>query len=125
MSEAEIEATSIHEKKIRLTQRYHLIGDDCLFETVNEKCFLGKVIDVSLSGALACSKDSFGQEGDTVVVYLRMNLNDENQIISINSRIKNVRPTDDEMHLYGIEFIDTRSDLNTQLKNYMYNAMIL
>lgn len=120
----EDESASRAEKRIRLTQRYHLIGNDCIVESGKVKPSIAKIVDVSNSGALIYARKPFGNDGDSVDVYLRMNIGEENTIFPVRSVIKNIRTeTDSGRLMHGVEFIDLNSETNLLLKNYIFKAM--
>lgn len=124
MNDETIEFETAHEKKMRLAPRYHLTGNDCLIESSDIRPSLAKLIDVSHSGALIYAKKHLGNTGDTIDVYLKMDINDENNIFAIKSIIKNLRtePNSDTL-MYGVEFVDLDGELELQLKNYMYKSL--
>lgn len=118
----ELAATDV--KKIRLAQRYHLIGNDCLIESNGVKPFLAKILDVSNAGALISTKKYSATVGEVVDVYLRMTINDENKIFYVKSVIKSVRAEQDfDTLMCGVEFIDISSELELLLKNYIYKSL--
>ncbi len=118
------ETETAHEKKIRLAPRYHLIGNDCLVESGEIRPTLAKIIDVSNSGALIYAQKHLGNTGDMIDVYLKMDINDENNIFAIRSKIKNMRTEEPgDTLMYGVEFIDVDSRLELLLKNYMYKSL--
>lgn len=124
MSEESNEVTEQHERKIRLSPRYHLLGNDCLVESDKHKPTLAKIIDVSNSGALIYSKNDIGEAGDEVDVFLRMNINEEDKIFSVRSVIKNVRFDEEYATLmYGVGFIEIDSETALMLKNYLYKSL--
>ena len=111
-------------KKLRLSHRYHLMGNDCLIETTGVKPFIAKILDVSHAGALIHSKKTFGAVGDVIDVYCRMNINEENSVFNLKSIIKSVRVEDaSDSVMYGIEFFDVSHELELLLKNYIYKAL--
>lgn len=118
------ESALANERKLRLTQRYHLIGNDCIVESSQIKPSIAKIVDVSNSGALIHARKCLGSEGDCIDVYLRMNLGEENTIFPVRAVIKKIRAEDDSGRLmHGVEFIDINSETNLLLKNYIYKAM--
>ena len=124
MNDETNEIETAHEKKMRLAPRYHLTGNDCLIESSDIRPSLAKLIDVSNSGALIHARKHLGNAGDTIDVYLKMDINDENNIFAIKSVIKNVRTEENSgLLMYGIEFIDVDEKLALQLKNYMYKSL--
>ncbi|MEI7457223.1 MAG: PilZ domain-containing protein [Nitrosomonadales bacterium] len=111
-------------KKLRLSHRYHLMGNDCLIESDSIKPFIAKILDVSHAGALVHAKSYFGAVGDVIDVYCRMNLNEENNIFNLKSVIKSVREEDNsDLVMCGIEFIDVTPELGLLLKNYIYKSL--
>jgi c-di-GMP-binding flagellar brake protein YcgR len=111
-------------KKLRLSHRYHLMGNDCLIESDSIKPFIAKILDVSHAGALVHSKKSFGEVGDVIDVYCRMNINEENNVFNLKSVIKSVRVEEgSELVMCGIEFIDVNREIELLLKNYIYKSL--
>lgn len=124
MNEELDELTVPNEKKIRLTPRYHLIGNDCLIESDKIKPSLAKIVDVSNSGALIYAKNHLGDAGDVIDVYLKMNISEEDKIFPVKSVIKNVRIDEDfDTLMYGVEFIEIDSETEFLLKNYLYKSL--
>ena len=124
MNQESNELTESNEKKIRLSPRYHLLGNDCLIESSRFKPTLAKIIDVSNSGALIYSKTEIGDAGDQIDVFLRMNINEEDKIFSVRSVIKNVRFDEEYATLmYGVGFVEIDSETAFMLKNYLYKSL--
>ncbi len=112
------------EKKIRHTQRYHLIGNDCVVDSVRTGSSEARIVDVSNSGALVYSYEDLGEAGDIIYVRLYMHICDEDKSFSVKSVIKNVRSEEDSDRLmYGIEFIGVSGELEIMLKNYIYKSL--
>lgn len=111
-------------KKIRLNQRYHLIGNDCIVESATLKPLIAKILDLSHAGALIVAKKNIGEVGDVIDVSLQMNINEENKIFKVRSVIHSARTVEgSDMIMSGVEFIDIDSELNLLLKNYIYKSM--
>ncbi len=85
--------------------------------------------DMSISGARVQAGKPLGKVGETVMMSLRLQVTEENQVFMITATIRNVHQELDaqagtEIYMHGMEFIQTQSMDLTVLQNYIYKSML-
>lgn len=85
--------------------------------------------DMSISGARAHAKKAFGQVGDEITLTLRLQIDNENQILTIPALIRNVTmendgPTGEKIVMHGLEFVQTVNMDLMVLQNFIYKRML-
>lgn len=102
----------------------------CSVESMNTGIKVSATIeDISISGARAHSRKAFGAAGDEISVSFRLEIENENQLLTVRAVIRNLNMENDnlsgEMYvMHGLEFVQFGNIDLLLLQNFIYRRML-